>query len=134
MPLLRTVSTAHVRGLAMVLATLLLPGKAQAQQLMVAVTDSAGAAVDDAIVALYAENAIAGPEPTPQVHVVDQVGKQFAPRIAAIQQERHAVVVDQRASQVVQARASLALPVALDEDAALSPLEREFKALKRDQN
>ena len=84
MPLLRTVSLAHVRGLAMVLATLLLPGKAQAQELMVTVTDSAGAAVDDAIVALYAENASAGPEPAPQVHVVDQVGKQFAPRIAAI--------------------------------------------------
>jgi plastocyanin len=48
------------------------------------VRDATGAPLDAAVVALYGESVAAANAPADRVHVMDQIDKQFAPRVLAI--------------------------------------------------
>lgn len=72
--------------MAIALLSTLCLARAHAQELAVQVHDSAGAPVDNAIVALYSDDTAiaAGTKLESRGNVVDQVGKRFVPRVTAI--------------------------------------------------
>ncbi len=71
--------------LAMVLVTTFANAAVDAaDKVTINVQDAAGAPVDVAVVAIYGDPVNAIPAPPNRVHVMDQIGKQFAPRVLAI--------------------------------------------------